>query len=126
MLDSKAWVYGLLKNNTALTTALGSSDRIQYMYPNTFNTLPVVTYQEINNRNVEFYDNAAFADEITIQVGVWANTSTTALAKLVDAVFAANLFTRDFSSDVPEPDAKIYHRVMRFHRVINADDLDAN
>lgn len=126
MLDVKAYVYAALKNNTALVTALGSSDRIQFMYPNSFNVLPVVTYEEINNRNVAFYDNVPFADEATIQVDVWANTSTTAIAKLIDNALLPLLFTRDFSSDVPEPDAKIFHRVMRYSRVFNADDLDAN
>lgn len=124
MLDTKAYVYNLLKNDSALVAALGSNTKIQYFYPNSFNALPVVCYQETNNQNMEFYDNAPFADESTIQIDVWANVSTTAICKLVDTVMTANLYTRDFASDVADPDAKIFHRVMRYRRTFSADDLD--
>lgn len=124
MLDTKIFAYNILKNDSALTAALGSATKIQYFYPNDFNALPIVCYSEMNNRNQEFYDNAAFADESTIQIDVWTNVSTTTISKLVDTVMAANLYTRDFASDIQEPDAKIFHRVMRYRRTFSADDLD--
>jgi len=125
MLDTKVYVYNALKNNTALVTALGSSSRIQYMYPNDFNTLPIITYQETNNRNIEFYDDAPSADESTIEIHVWTNVSTSAISKLVDTVMTGILYARDFSADVPDPDTKIFHKVLRYRRSITADELDA-
>jgi len=125
MLDVKKFVYDSLKADTALVAALGSNTKIQYFYPNSFNTLPIITYQETNNRNADFFDNKPFSDESTIQIDVWTNVSTTAIAKLVDSVMQNLLFTRDFSSDVPNPDEKIFHRVMRYRRTFTADDLDA-
>ncbi len=118
MLDVKKYVYD------ALVAGMPGGTKIQYMYPNSFTSLPVITYQETNQRNAQFYDNMAWADESTIQIDVWANVSTSTLAKQVDAIMANLLFTRDFSSDVPEPDAKIFHRVMRYRRTLSADDLD--
>ena len=125
MLDSKVYVYGLLKNNTALVSALGSNSKIQFQYPNDFNALPIITFTEENNRNINFFDNQSFADEISIKIDVWSNTSTSALSKLVDAVFAPDLWTRGYCADVPEPDAKIFHKVMKYSRVLSPDDLDA-
>ena len=124
MLDTKKHAYDLLRNNASLVSALGSASKIQYFYPNDFNALPVVTYSETNNQNVKWFDNMPWADESTIGIHVWANVSTTALCKLVDSIMAAGLYTRDFSSDVPEPDVKIFHRVMRYRRSFTADDLD--
>jgi hypothetical protein len=125
MLDAKKFLYDALRNDSSLVSVLGSASKIQFMYPNDFNALPIVTYQEIENRNVEFYDNSAFADESVVQVDVWSNTGTTAIAKLIDAVLLPLLYTREFSADVPEPDAKIFHRVIRYSRSFTADDLDA-
>lgn len=118
MLNSKAYVYGIL--NTALT----GQATVVYMYPNDFNALPVVTYQEANNMNADFYDDQPFSDEISVQIDVWANVSTTALSQLVDTAMKNNLFARDFAGDVPEPDTKIFHKVLKYRRKLTADDLD--
>ena len=118
MLNSKAYVYNIL--NTALT----GQATVVYMYPNDFNALPVVTYQETNNMNADFYDDSPFSDEISVQIDVWANSSTTALAQTVDAAMKSNLFARDFAGDMPEPDAKIFHKVLKYRRKLTADDLD--
>jgi hypothetical protein len=37
----------------------------------------------------------------------------------------AVFYTRDFATDVPDPDAKIFHKVLRYRRTFTADDLDA-
>jgi hypothetical protein len=125
MLDTKVYVYNALKGNSALTTALGSATKIQYMYPNNFNALPIITYQENNNSNSEFYDDVSVADESTVEIHVWANTSTSTLSKLVNSVMVGLLYTRDYAGDVPEPDTKIFHKVLRYRRTLTADDLDA-
>lgn len=124
MLDTKQYVLSLMTGNAALVTALGSADKIQYSYPNNFNALPIVTYIESGNSAKEWYDDSPVADDITITIDVWANVSTTSIAKLIDSIFRANLFSRDFSADVPEPDAKIFHKTLRYRRTVTADDLD--
>lgn len=124
MLDAKAFVYSALIGNSALTTALGGSTKIQYAYPNDFNTLPIVTYLETNNANYDFYDNAPFSDESTVEIDVWANVSTSAISKLIDNVLLPLLYTRDAAIDVPDPDTKIFHKKLRYRRTFTADDLD--
>lgn len=125
MLDTKAYVYGILKNDAPLVAALGSNTKIQYAYPNAFNALPIITYLESNNRTTDWYDDTPAAEESTITIDIWANVSTSSLAKLVDAALAAVLYTRDFAADVPDPDAKIFHKSLRYRRTFTADDLDA-
>ena len=124
MLDTKAYVYNALKSDAAMVAALGSSSKVQYSYPNDFNTLPIITYIETNNRNMVFYDDTAKSDESTVEIDIWANVSTTALTKLVDNVLSALLYTRDAGIDVPDPDTKIFHKKLRYRRMFTADDLD--
>ena len=125
MLDTKTFLYNALKNDATLVSVLGAASKIQFSYPNDFNALPIVTYEEINNRNVEFADNLPYADESTVQVDVWTNTGTTAIAKIIDTILLPLFYTREFGADVPEPNAKIFHKVLRYSRSFTADDLDA-
>jgi hypothetical protein len=125
MLDTKAFIYAALTSNSPLTMALGSTSKIQFMYPNDFNTLPIVTYQETSNITQDFFDNVPFNESSTIEIHVWANVSTTALAKLVDAVMIGLLYSRDFSADVADPNSKIFHKVLRYRRTLTADDIDS-
>ena len=125
MLDSKKHLYDLLIGNSALTAALGSSTKIQYAYPNDFNSLPIVTYLEINNQHRDFFDNAPFSEESVIQIDVWTNVSTTAISKLVDAALVADFYTRDYAADVPDPSDKVFHKVLKYRRTFNSDELDS-
>jgi hypothetical protein len=124
MLDSKVFVYNLLKNDAPLVAALGNVNKIVYMYPNDFKALPIVTYKEENAPDADFFDDLPFSQESTIQIDVWANTSTTAISKIVDGIMKNNFFAREFASDVPDPDTKIFHKVLRYRRTLCADDLD--
>jgi len=124
MLDSKAYVFGLLNNDTALRSALGGTGRVLYMYPNDFTVLPVVTYKEDNAPDSNFFDDKPFSQDSVFQIDVWANTSTTTIAKAVDTIMSNNLFAREFSEDVPDPKSDIFHKVLRYRRTLCADDLD--
>jgi len=124
MLDAKVYFYNLLKNDAPLVAALGSATKIQYMYPNDFNALPIVTYKEDNAPDEDFFDDLPYSQDSSFQVDVWTNSSTTAIVKLIDTIMKNNLFTREFSADVADPDTKIFHRTMRYRRTLCADDLD--
>ena len=126
MFDTKLYVYNLLKNNAALVAALGGdATKIQYAYPNTFNALPVVTYRESNNTPTDYWDDTPVAEDSVVAIDVWANVSTTALSRLVDAALVAAYYTREYGEDVPDPDAKIFHKALRYRRKLNADDIDS-
>ena len=125
MLDVKKYVYSALRNDTTLVSLLGSATKIQFYYPNDFNTLLIVTYQELNQSDNDYFDNAPFSVESTIQIDIWVTgTGLVPIIQSVDNVMHSLLFNIDFSSDLYEPDTKIQHRVMRYRRSFTADDLD--
>lgn len=125
MLDVKKYVYSALKNDSALVALLGSNTKIQFYYPNDFNVLPIVTYQELDQTDIEYYDNSPAAVESTIQIDVWVSSAGIVdIVQSIDDIMHGLLFNVDFSADLYEPDTKIQHRVMRYRRSFTADDLD--
>jgi len=127
MLNTKAWVCGKLKANTALTTLLGGADRIGYMYPNDFTVMPQVCYQELNQSAVDegYKDNFAISYDTDMQIDVWTanNVSTSSISIAVSSVMEALLFNLDSAIDVPDPDTKLQHKVLRFSRRVIAEEL---
>jgi len=123
--DVKALVYNALKSDATLLSALGGdATKVQFSFPNDFNALPVVTYREDDQAADEYLDDAATADRSVIQIDTWTvNTSTSTIAKAVDSVMAGLMFHREFSSDVPNQDATIFHRVARYTRLFSATDF---
>jgi len=123
MNNVKKWVYEKLTEDTALVAALGGKERIQFQYPDTFNTMPVLTYSEVANNNQSYFDNKSLGDLVTIQIDLWATNTTSTLKELVDDVLSVLLFNRDYCADVPNIDDNLHHTVMRYSRLITADDL---
>lgn len=127
MMEVKAKVYTSLKNDAALVALLGSTNQIVFYYPNSFTTLPIVCYQELNQSDEDqgYWDNAPHSVESNIQIDVYTvhGTSTTAICKAVDSVMHGLLFNVDFSGDLYEKDEKIQHRVIRYRRSFIAEDL---
>lgn len=127
MIGVKAWVYGKLAASTALVTALGSIDRIEYApdvtYPIT--SFPRVTYLETNQPSSDNYDDAPKAVRSDIEIHVWTaqGISTTTIAGIVDGIMAGLLFNTDYSADMMESETRINHRVMRYGRTLTALDL---
>lgn len=127
MFDVKKLVYSALKNDSTLVGLLGSTDKIQFYYPNDFALLPIVTYQELNQYNADedYYDDSVFAATSEIQIDVWVSSgSTSTIVKRIDSIMQGLLFNVDYSGDMYESDTKIQHRVVRYSRRITADDLD--
>lgn len=127
MLNVKAWVYGKLTASAGLVALLGASKQIVFMYPNTFEVLPLVTYQEINQYSLDdgYVDNKAVFYTSIIQIDVWTanDQNTSAISLAVAAVMEGLLFNADYAQDVSDPAEKTQHRVMRFSRKLSAADL---
>jgi hypothetical protein len=127
LIGVKAWVYSKLAASTALVTALGSLDRIEYApavtYPIT--SFPRVTYMETNQPTSDYYDDAPETVESSIEIHVWTaeGISTTTISGIVDGIMTGLLFNVDFSADIPEPETRVNHRVLRYGRTLTALDL---
>lgn len=126
MLDVKKYVYGLLIGSGTLTTALGAG-KIVYAFPQTFAVLPIISYEETNQRSTDdnYGDDMSRGCESDIQIDVWTrfDTSTTAIVKIVDSIMEAALFNIDFSGDFNEPENRIQHRVIRYSRKFLAGEI---
>lgn len=127
LLAVKPYVYGLLTHDSGIT-ALVPATRILYFYPNSFEALPIITYFEINQSDLDgqYYDNLEMAVESTIQIDIWTGltgASTSTIAAQVDRVMTGALFNKDFAGDMYEADTKIDHRIMRYRRSFTAQDL---
>jgi hypothetical protein len=123
-MDTKAKAYTLISTDNTLLTLLGGLEHIEEIYPKSFESLPMLTYTESNKRVVSWFDNMPMQYESTMQFDIWSYTGTSEIEERLEALFAGELYTLDFSQDVPNTDDAIKHRVMRFRRAFVPDDLD--
>ncbi len=124
-LDSNSWVYGKLSTNTALL-ALVPLGQIQRSYPNSFKNTPIVAYTPSNQMNAVVSDNVPVGNDIYVDIHVFVDytASTTAIAQAVDVVMTGLRFTLSFSSELPEPQNKIRHLIMKYSRgSVNSDSM---
>ena len=109
--------------NTAIMTALLAdstisgivTNRIYYMHPQDFTSLPAISYLEEENAGNLYADDVEVGSRIVIKIDLWSKTSHTALAKAVDDVMVSIEFVRMPSGgDQYEEDTGIYHKSMRY------------
>ncbi|TDQ39236.1 DUF3168 domain-containing protein [Aureibacillus halotolerans] len=75
---------------------------------------PSVTYFEVTNFDSQYSEDAPYASDITMQVDVWSEGSTTDIAVQVDKTMKQLGFFRSSASDLYEEDTRIYHKAMRY------------
>jgi len=116
MISLKNIVYSALMTATALTTLLGSGQRIFFHFPDDANvaTFPRITYFELDNIGNLYADNTEYGSEIDYQVDVWHTASTTAIALQVDAIMTGLGFARIGGTDLYEEADRVFHKAMRF------------
>jgi len=127
MINAKSYVRAGLVADAAIIAAVGSSERIIFEYPQTFESLPLITYTEVDQHDGDTADNQPYAWRVIMQVDVWvdrASGTTTTLSGLVADRMQALGFSLSYSSDVPDPDERILHKVLRFAGAFMPDDLD--
>ena len=125
MFDSQTYVQGLFVASSALQTLLGGAGHIMAEWPNSFETLPLVSHYEINQYNEaqDFKDNQAKSDFCQMAVDVWSLTGNQAIVEKIDELLQADLWTRYYAAEMFEADPKIYHRNLRYSRTISATDF---
>lgn len=117
MTDIKTTVRNILINYATLT-ALVPATRITLWHQNIINTLPCITYNEIDNYNLDddIADDMPYADHFTIQIDVWTapGVSTFNIANAINTVMESNYWIREASEDLIEQDTKIQRKLMRY------------
>ena len=89
-------------------------------YPQSFQTMPAVSYCEENNSVYEETDEGEASSLIRFRIDIWDNVSTSQTAVKIDEVISKFGFKRIACSDVGEPTG-IKHKLMRYEAVIDID-----
>ena len=127
MINIKPWLISKLDADAGLLAALGAPERIVFSHPADFEKLSVLTCQELDNYNTQddYDDDGAEWHRIVWQFDIWTrnDVSTSAIALALASVMEGLLFNRDYSQDIPDPESKTQHRVLRYSRRMRAADL---
>ncbi|MCY9706724.1 hypothetical protein M5X05_21390 [Paenibacillus alvei] len=102
--------------NTLLSAINGVT--VSDAYPKDFTKLPHISFYELANSDPIRIVNGPLTD-IAIQIDIWHNRSTGALAQQVDEKLNSIGFRRQFAQDVPDPSG-IKHKTMRYRGVVDA------
>lgn len=119
LLDADAWVFGALNTDTALGTALTGGGGIVLIFPNDFETLPVLTYAVSQNvSTMDVWDDAPKANDVIVTLDVYTANSalTRPIEEAVDAVMVGLLFNLDFREPLGDESAKTQHVSLRYSR----------
>lgn len=108
------------KINELLEEIVGENS-VSDSYPDDFNNLPHISFYELNNSDV-YKINEELYTEVVIQIDIWHNRSTGALAQQVNEKMNSIGLRREFMRDMPDPSG-IKHKTMRFKGKINTRNL---
>lgn len=122
MINQKEYVLRLLKNSTELETILGKSGKIMNAYPNKIETFPLVIFEDMNQSDVEFYDNLPNATNCSIRIHIFTKVSgnkyptTTEVGLIVHDIFRNDYWSCTANMEISDVDDSIRHRIMDFTR----------
>lgn len=110
----KADIYNTL---VALKSQQGFSGLEVYQtQPEIFNSLPAITFYVGNNAVESDLANDIQYQDITIIIDIWGRTSSECsnILSIVENTMRANLYSLDYSADVPNADDNVKHINCRF------------
>lgn len=122
-MNVKEWLVAKLLANSALMALIGGTSHFVFFYPDSFSTLPMLTYSESLNADTEYFDDVPKASRVVYTFDIYSKTSTSAIYDALKAAMNALLFNQDFATDLYETVTKIHHKNIRFSRTIRTDDL---
>lgn len=86
-------------------------------YPTDFNKLPHISFYEIANIDPLGIQAGPLTD-CAVQIDIWHNRSTGALATAVDTAMNSIGLRRELSADLPDPSG-VKHKTMRYRGVVD-------
>lgn len=119
ILQAAEWIYGQLSTDAGVTAALAGGAGVVLIFPNDFETLPVLTYavsQSVSTQ--DFWDNSPKANDVTVVLDIYTanDGNTTPIMEAVDAVMTGLLFTLEFCQPLGDEFSKTQHVNMRYAR----------
>lgn len=110
-------MYDIKPQINTLLEAIVGEDNVSNDYPDSFESLPYITFTELINSDA-FKIEYELYTEIVIKIDIWNNRSTGELANRVNSAMKTVGLKRDFSGDITDPSG-IKHKTMRFKGKIN-------
>ena len=105
--------------------ALSAGDvRAVYACPQSFETLPIISYYEIENAVSDLtYDGREYLSRVAYQVDVWGESMAEiqSIAQTVDDALFALGFVREFSQDLPGDTMLLHHKTLRYGGYVRQD-----
>lgn len=84
--------------------------------------LPCITYYELDNAPSSFADDTESVSKITIVLDIYSHIngkqSLSEIAHKVNCVLFELGFIRQMAQDIPEPEADVLHKTMRYQLTI--------
>lgn len=114
-------MYDIKPTINKLLEEIVDEERVSDAYPEDFNNLPHISFYEQDNRDVYKLSKEVYT-EVVIQIDIWHNRSTGALAQQVNEKMNSIGLRREFARDIPDPSG-IKHKTMRFKGNINTINL---
>lgn len=90
-----------------------------YYHPDSFNSLPVISYYDLATNTGLCYDNAEYSQCSDAAIDIWGKSGAQCarIAVSVDKAMQDSGWKRELSRDMP-PEDGVYHKTMRFYKQI--------
>lgn len=120
LVNADQWVYTALSGDATLTSLLSAGAGVVLIYPNDFETLPVVTYAVTQSTSLmDFWDNQPNANDVTAVIDIYVRNDalTRAIEVAVDAVMTGLFFTLEYREPIGDESSKTQHVTLRYSRL---------
>jgi hypothetical protein len=104
----------MISKKEDIVTALNTIAETFYFHPETFTTLPLISFYEIDNSEAQHADDKEIVSRLEYVIDIWSNTSTTSLTNQVNEKMQGLGFKRTKCIDMYEKDTKIRHTHLRY------------
>ncbi|MDD3840761.1 MAG: hypothetical protein PHP06_09365 [Clostridia bacterium] len=113
-------MYDIKPTINKLLEEIVGEDKVSDAYPEDFTNPPYISFYEQSNKDYYKIGNEPLT-EIVIQIDIWHNRSTGALAQQVNNKMSSIGFKREFTRDIPDPNIK--HKTMRYKGIVDKRNL---
>ena len=104
----------MISKKEEIVTALNTIAETYQFHPDTFTTMPCISFYEIDNSEAQHADDKEIVSRLEYVIDIWSKTSTTSLTNQVNDKMQTLGFKRTQCIDMYEKDTKIRHTHMKF------------
>lgn len=124
MLDVEGYIYSALSEDAALLALVGDITHITSSYPEEVTVFPSVIFRLAGQPDSEFGDNVPIGNNCTLEINIYVmEDDTFNIANAVYNIFYNLKWACNYNEELPDPDIRVRHRVMRFNRLLFAGDI---